>query len=209
MVKEPAGKWVVPNPQLPRSFGLMNIIFGIMLLIAAAGYAVTYIYGPAIQRWSQQPFQQQMDAAKAERATKIAELKKQEAEAKTAEEKEALAEQRAALESRPVPDLSAMQDLQNFDAYHEPKLAVIYTLDIASAVALNILMIVAGSGLMGLKEWARRLAITVAQLKIVRWIALVLTSMIVVVPMTLEKTQKAMASIEAQIAAGGAGCRSR
>ena len=70
-----------------------------------------------------------------------------------------------------MPDLSALEELQTFDAYHVPALAVIYILDISSAVVLNILMIVAGVGLMGLKERARRLAIRVAQLKILRWIA--------------------------------------
>ena len=38
---EQQGKWVVPNPQIPRSFGLMNIIFGaIMVLLLAMGYGV-------------------------------------------------------------------------------------------------------------------------------------------------------------------------
>ena len=83
MVKEPAGKWVVPNPQTPRSFGLMNIIFGILLVIAAILYGLFYAFSPAIQRFSQLPLQKQMEAAKAERAARIADLKQKEAAAKT------------------------------------------------------------------------------------------------------------------------------
>ena len=166
MVKESAGKWVVPNPQTPRSFGLMNIIFGILLVIAAILYGLFYAFSPAIQRFSQAPLQKQMEAAKAERAAAIADLKQKEAAAKTTEEKQQLADRRATLESQRVPDLSAVQELQTFDAYHVPALAVIYILDVSSAVVLNILMIFAGVGLMGLKERARRLAIRVAQLKI-------------------------------------------
>ena len=46
MVKEQQGKWVVPNPQIPRSFGLMNIIFGSLMLLLALGYGFWYLYTP-------------------------------------------------------------------------------------------------------------------------------------------------------------------
>ena len=32
MVKPQQGTWVVPNPQIPRTFGIMNIVFGAILL---------------------------------------------------------------------------------------------------------------------------------------------------------------------------------
>ena len=46
MVKELQGKWVVPNPQVPRSFGIMNIVFGSLLLLVGAGYGCWYLYSP-------------------------------------------------------------------------------------------------------------------------------------------------------------------
>jgi hypothetical protein len=205
MVKEQAGKWVVPNPQIPRSFGLMNITFGALLLLAAIGYGVTYAYAPIIQKQFSMPMNQLQEKQKSDRAAKIAELKAQENAAKTAEEKKSLAEERAAVEARVVPDLSAFDELQNLNAYNEPRLAIYYILDVSTAVILNILMIVAGAGLMGLREWGRRLAIWVAQLKILRWFAMVVGSMVVIVPITMERTQKAMAALEAQIKVGGRG----
>jgi hypothetical protein len=205
MVKEQAGKWVVPNPQIPRSFGLMNIVFGILLLLTAVSYGLMYAYAPALQRLFSNPMKQIEEKQKADRAAKIADLKAQENAAKTEEEKNALAAERAALEARVVPDLSAFEDLQNMNAYTEPRLAVFYILDISTAVVLNVLMIVAGAGLMGLKEWARRLAIRVAQLKILRWIAMVVGSMVVIVPMTMSKTQPAITAMEAQMKAAGGG----
>ena len=68
-------------------------------------------------------------------------------------------------------------------------------------------MIVAGGGLMGLTEWARRLAIRVAQLKILRWVAMIVTTMVMILPMTMESTQKAMRALEAQIKARAAACQ--
>ena len=168
MSKEIAGKWVVPNPQIPRSFGLMNIIFGSILLLTAIGYGAFYIYAPVIQKQFQSPIKQIQEKEKADRAAKIAELKASEADAKTEAEKKTFADERAAIESKVVVDLSAFDDLQNMTAYNEPKLAIYEIFDISTAVVLNVLMIVAGGGLMALKEWARRLAIWVAGLKILR-----------------------------------------
>ena len=205
MVKGQAGKWVVPNPQIPRSFGLMNIIFGILLLLTAIGYGAAYIYGPALQRQFSMPLQQIQEKQKADRAAKIADLKAQESAAKTEEEKKTLAEERAAVEAKVEPDLSAFNDLQNMNAYNEPRLAIFYIFDISTAVVLNVLMIVGGGGLMGLKEWARRLSIWVAQLKILRWIGMVVGTMAVIVPMTLARVEKATAALEAQMRAGPGG----
>ena len=64
-------------------------------------------------------------------------------------------------------------------------------------------MIISGAGLIGLTEWARRLAIRVAQLKILRWIAMTVVLWSWSCPMTMEMTQKAMAAAEAQIKAEG------
>jgi hypothetical protein len=205
MVKEQAGKWVVPNPQIPRSFGLMNITFGILLLLTAAGYGLMYAYAPVLQKVFSAPMKQIEEQQKAVRSAKIAALKAQEAAAKTEEEKKALADERAALEARAVPDLTAFEELQDMNAYNEPRLAIFYILDVSTALILNVLMIVSGGGLMRLRDWSRRLAIRVAQLKILRWFAMVVGSMVVIVPMMMAKTQPAMNALEAQMKAAGGG----
>ena len=208
MVKEQAGRWVVPNPQIPRSFGLMNITFGILLLLTAVAYGLMYAYTPALNRFFSAPMKQIEEQQKADRAAKIAALKAREAAAKTEEEKTTLANERAALEARVVPDLSAFDELQDMNAYNEPRLAIFYILDVSTALILNVLMIVSGGGLMRLREWARRLAIWVAQLKILRWSAMVVGSMVVIMPMMMAKTQPAITALEAQIKAAGGGASS-
>lgn len=193
------------QPPDSAPFGLMNIIFGSILLLTAIGYGAFYIYAPIIQKQFQSPITQIQEKEKADRAAKIAELKASEAAAKTEDEKKALAEERAAIESKPLVNFSALQDLQNMTAYNEPKLAIYEIFDISTAVVLNVLMIVAGGGLMGLKEWARRLAIWVAGLKILRWVFMVLGSMVWLIPMTLDRMEKAMAAVDAQIRSSGGG----
>ena len=94
MVKEQQGKWVVPNPQIPRSFGLMNIIFGVSLALARAGLRVLVSLHTDVHEADARTVKQVEADAKAERDEKIADLKKQEAAAKTEEEKEELTDER-------------------------------------------------------------------------------------------------------------------
>jgi hypothetical protein len=205
MVKSQEGKWVVPNPQIPRSFGLMNILFGSLMLLVAIGYGLAYVYAPTIQKMFQfTSIKAQQDKLKIERADKIAELKSKEAAAKTEEEKLDLADERKKLEAMPTPDLSALEELQDMNDYNEPRLAVFHILEISASIVLNVLMIVSGGGLMALREWARRLSIRVAQLKMLRWAAMAVTTMVMILPMTIERTQKAMPALEAQMLAQGA-----
>ena len=66
------------------------------------------------------------------------------------------------------------------------------------AIVLNVLMAIAGVGLLGLAEWGRRLAIGVAWLKIVRWVAMIMVTFVLILPITAQKTQKMFDSIQAQ-----------
>jgi hypothetical protein len=175
------------------------------MLLVAIGYGLGYVYAPTIQKMFQfTSIKAQQEKLKVQRADKIAELKSQEAAAKTEEEKQDFADERKALEAKKVPDLSALEELQNMNDYNEPRLAVLHILEISASIVLNVLMIVAGGGLMGLREWARRLSIRVAQLKMLRWAAMAVTTMVMIMPMAMERTEKAMPALEAQMLDQGA-----
>jgi hypothetical protein len=205
MVIEQKGKWVVPNPQLPRSFGLMNIIFGSLLLLLALGHGFWYLYTPTFTRQMQETAKKVQSDAKAEQDERIAALKEQEAAAKTQEEKDALKDERASIEKKTVVNIMPFGDLSSMNVMSDKRVAAYYAIEVVAAVILNVLMIVSGAGLLGLAEWARRMAIVIAQLKIVRWIAMTVALMVIVLPVTMEMTEKAMAAAEAQIKAQGSG----
>jgi hypothetical protein len=196
MSKVQQGQWVVPNPQIPRSFGLMNIVFGALLLLTALGYGVWFLYTPVLMRQVQTQVKEEQDREKTNRDTKIADLKKQEAEAKTEEEKKSLAEERKDAENEktvrpPFMDISSMNPMA------DKRIAAFYAIEVSASVILNVIMIISGAALMGLTEWGRRLAILVSQLKIARWIAMIIVQMVLVLPFTMEISRKAMAQMEA------------
>jgi hypothetical protein len=204
MVIEQRGKWVVPNPQLPRSFGLMNIIFGSLLLLLALGLGFWYLYTPTFTRQMQESVNKIEADRKAEHDERIADLKKQEAEAKTQEERESLKEERASIEKKTGVSVVPFGDLSSMNAMSDKRIAAYYAIEVSAAVILNVLMIVSGAGLLGLAEWARRMAIVVAQLKILRWIAMTVALFVLVLPVSMEMAEKAVAAAQAQINAQGA-----
>jgi hypothetical protein len=227
------GKWVVPNPQIPRTFGMMNLVFGILLFLTGAGYLAMYIVMPTFQKRMAVQLKEQLAAQKANHETKLAELKKKEAAvkaelaelkkkeaaangkedaAKTKEETEkakeaevAIVEERETFENSPEPDLSAMTDVMGWNIMSDIRLAVYYFSEVVSGMVLNVLMVIAGGGLLGLAEWGRRLSIGVAWAKIVRWVAMTIVTMVVIVPITTEKMDKVFTQVQVQAQAKSGG----
>ncbi len=78
------------------------------------------------------------------------------------------------------------------------RIVVYYAVTLVTGIILNILMIVAGAGLMRLTEWGRRLGILLAELKIVRWLLITVVSMVLILPISLDRSQKMMAKMNAQ-----------
>ncbi len=205
MVDKPQGEWVLPNPQIPRSFGMMNLIFGILLLLFGLGSLAMYAISPMLTKYIMANAQQQMAAQKAVRETKIADLKKQEDTAKTKEEKEGFQSEREMLEKQVEPDFGAMQELTSFNIFSDMRLAIFTITEQGLGLILNILMIISGAGLLGFAEWARKMAVWVSWAKIARWISIVVFTLLVVMPITAERTEKLLTKMQQQAQARGGG----
>lgn len=205
MGNEKEGQWVVPNPQLPRTFGMMNIVFGVLLLLMGVGYIALWTIMPYYTKQIMAEAVKEQEARKAERETKIAELKRKEAAAKTAEEKEPIQSERELLEKTVEPDLAAFTDMSQWDIFSDTRLAIYYCTELGAGILLNLLMVISGVGLLGLAEWARRLAVGVAWGKIVRWVAMAILTMVLVLPVTMGKMQKAFDKMNLPRGGQGAG----
>jgi hypothetical protein len=201
MGEQQAGKWVVPNPQIPRTFGIMNLVFGILLFLVGAGYIAVWLVSPSFQKRMVVQIEQQQTKSKAERDAKVAELKAKEEAAKTNEEKDTLKNEREAVELNVEPDLSGMNEIMNWNVFSDIRLAIYAFSEVIAGMILNVLMAISSVGLLGLAEWGRRLAINVAWLKIVRWVAMIVVTLVLILPITVQKVQKMTDSIQAQVQA--------
>ena len=70
------------------------------------------------------------------------------------------------------------------------RLAIYYLTEVISGMLINVLMVISGVGLQGLAEWGRRLALGVDWLKILRWLAMTIVTMVLIVPIVAEKMDK-------------------
>ena len=174
---------------------------------------------PTFQQKMAVQMKDQQETLKKNRESKLAELKKKEAAAKakeaaakTKEETEkakeettAAVEERETFENSPDPDLSAAVDMMGWNIMSDPRVAVYYFTEVISGMVLNIAMIISGVGLLRLAEWGRKTGITVAWLKILRWVAMTVVIMVLIVPITTERTEKMMQTIQVQANAKSGG----
>ena len=162
---------------------------------------------PTFQQKMVVQMKEQQETLKKSRETKLAELKTKEAAAKakeaaakTKEETEkakeettAIVEERETFENSPDPDLSAVTDMMGWNIMSD-----------APAGCLLLHGSRFGDGAqrgdahqryraVSLAEWGRRMAVTVAWLKILRWVAMTIVTMVLIVPITAEKPTKCFA----------------
>jgi hypothetical protein len=197
------GRWVVPNPRIPRTFGWLNVVFGVILLLAGAYSVAMFFLAPRVLRWVQGQVQPLIDFQKQQRDSKIAELKKQEEAAKTEAEKKEFQDRRAAIESAAAPPNDMFADIQNWNIYNDRRVATYFWREVSAGILLNLLMIIAGIGLLRAAEWARRLTVGVSWIKIARRLAMIATTMLLIMPITTGKVREVYAKMDAQIAKGG------
>ena len=123
---------------------------------------------------------------KADRQARIEELKQLENEAETDQEKEDFQTQREDLEAQPLP--------KGFFPKWESDIRMIAYgwADLVSCLLLNILLLIAGIGLLGYRDWARKLSLLLAGVKILRLLVLYGYFVAVVVPLITKQMELMM-----------------
>lgn len=171
-----------PSPQrgLPRTIGILNIVFGGLLLLVGAGACYVMVpflrendplqFDPEISRGVAEDVRREMlrglettaqgerdEAARRRLAAAVAELKGVDTDV-----------------ARQVDFGKVNADLPWFNRY--------VWINLLSGLVLNALMVLAGVGLVLLRGWGRGLAVVVSALKLVRLVALASLLAFVVVP---------------------------
>jgi hypothetical protein len=172
---------VEPKPTTAKVIGILNIIFASLLLLCGlcAGFYVLIFssMGPLLA--GQQPqLQRQWEAAMQDGIRK---LEDQEKAARAEQEKKRIQDQIKILKETKfkAPDFSKLLGDQRIWGY--------YLVDVVTGLILNVLMLIAGIGLVALSEWARKLGIWVAGLKILRLVGLYGVYILVIVPIQTDQ----------------------
>jgi len=171
---------VAPNPSLPKTIGVLNLLFGGALLLCGLGCMSRVLpslaQGEAIHV---DPEEAQM-AVDEIKQTEVDDLKKSEQAAKSDAEKARLREERFKLES----SHTRVKDQIDFDRLNAA-LAWIprcFWAEFISGPILNFLMLISGIGLLRLKRWGRVLGVWVSLLKVIRLVGLAVFLTVYVIP---------------------------
>src|SRR5262245_14325049 len=165
------------NPSAARTIGVLNIVFGSLLLLCVICSGLNLAMQSAMGPMFAGQQQQMQQAIEQEWKAKVNELEAQEKAAKDEKEKQELRARQQALRAQPqpkMPDFTKLTGDQHFLGYT--------IADVATGIILNVLLLISGIGLVRLKEWGRKMANWTAALKIVRLVALNSYFALVVVP---------------------------
>ena len=171
---------VIPDEKTPRVMGYLNVIFGSFLILTnltmVAFLFIAPTLGRALDRWQSQ----QNASFDASHRDAIAKAKAKEAAATTEPERAEAHSGVAILEAKTptkIPSLSI--GVRSMD---DPRLFACHMVDSFTGMILNIFLIASGGGLLGLREWGRRMAIVVASVALVRRTILMLVAILYIGP---------------------------
>lgn len=172
---------VEPDATTPRVFGILNIIFSLM-----AGLFAAYALGMALlMPYFAESFEDLEQARQQAHDAEIIDLDRQEEVAKTEAEKEAIrAERQTAI------DEFDTEQFDPFSAMRDKKVIAYGIADGSTGLLLNLTMFISGVGLLMHREWARKLAIWTAGLKIVRLCILQAVNLALIVPIQVKQSQQ-------------------
>jgi hypothetical protein len=193
--------YVIPNPGPAKTIGILNIVFASILILYGLVQVASSLLMPTI-RTSMEANQRKMEADALKKhqdsiAEDLKELDEKEKAAKTDEEKAEIQAERERVKNRPKPFIP--NTTIGLEMAADPKVMRFQIGEILTGLALNVPMLISGIGLIMLREWARRLAVWVAGLKILRLAIVLVFSMTILVPAMMRMMNKQMDAMATQI----------
>ena len=151
-----------PATGLARTFGTLNIVFGVLLVLCGMIYGFYLFIFAALMPAMGEQIATEMHK---QREQKIARLQEQLDDPAADEDQESLNEQLQKAKEEGDPD---MPDLGKMFGEDDPQMRLMFLSDVVSGFLLNVGLFISGIGLVTLKSWGRVLAQWVNVLKIAR-----------------------------------------
>ncbi len=155
----------LPNATIPKTFGILNIVFGGIFMLAGIGLACQYLFMPMVGDMMEEQQKQVAARIEAQQKSQVQTLLAEQKAATTDDEKGAIQDQIDQLQNSPPVQTPNMMGMMGLADRRVMFWGVINGL---SGAFLNLLMVLSGIGLLLLRRWGRSLALWVAGLKILR-----------------------------------------
>lgn len=161
----PFAPQVSSNTTIPKTFGILNIVFGGIFMLGGIGTACQYLFMPMVGEMMENQQKQLASTLEAQQKSQIAALLEEQKAASTEEEKEAVKVRIDLVQNtQPVktPDMSGIM------GFSDRRVMIWGVTNGLSGALLNLLMLISGIGLIMLRGWGRTLALWIAGLKLLR-----------------------------------------
>jgi hypothetical protein len=191
MSQEPTAAAVRPDPATTRTIGLLNALFGALLVVFLPCAGVYLAAVANVSRLLDLQNSQVETVVKNSQKRRLELLAAREKAAQTPEEKARIEIERADVKSGPPVALATIDLKPMTSALSDPRIVRYFIVDLGTGFLVNLLLLGSGLGLCFLKEWARRLALGVAALKIARIVVLYVYYMAVVGPIWASVQERA------------------
>jgi len=208
-----AGSYMPPtvaNTTIPKTIGILNIVFGAILclcgMVAAVQSLAWLALAPSLDQFMQEA-QTTLQDQTAESEQEVQDLILQEEAAENEDERAVLKAEREAAERELDQRKSAPQAFPGmvnpFAMARDPRLLVFGIVNESAGLILNVLLVISGVGLIKLKEWGRKLSLWAAGLKLGRLVVVAVYQVVVIAPL-MAGQMKGMMDAMAQQAGPGA-----
>ena len=167
MANATQGGGVLPRPRIPKVMGLLNIVIATALMLFSLYIGMYAAIMPMSNRALVEMRTKAAADIEARNQVDLKAVDEAEKTATTAAEKKALQHQRKTIEARPKVALPIGMDFEKMGLVGT-RYALFSWVDVTTGLGLDVLMLVAGVGLVGRRKWAPGLGLTAAAAKIVR-----------------------------------------
>jgi hypothetical protein len=200
------GTYIVPSERTARTIGIFNVLFATEILVCVLCISTSLIVTPYYTQFVKSVTQKVEEDARKRSQSELDQLEKDLKKAKTDAQKETIESKMQQVLNRPKPNIPFM-DAETL-GLGDLKMRVWSISDTVSALILNVMMLISGVGLLGVRTWSRGLAVWTAGLKILRLVLVWSFWCIVIVPQISVKVAQMVGQMfqqQAQAQAGGAG----
>jgi hypothetical protein len=195
--------YVLPKPGIPKTLGILNVIFGVLLTLGGFCMLVYMAVLPAIVGFAEKSVKDVQTKVEAKQKADLKSFEDREKAATTEEEKKAIQQEREAFVANSPPTI-AMDMSAATDALKDPVVMGYTYVNFGTGAILSVILLISGIGLIRLAPWGRSTAIVWAGLQILQLVVLAAANILYVQPIQQQNAEKILAKVEAEAKAGKA-----
>jgi len=184
---------IIPRPQTARIFGILHILFGLMVCFFTYVSGLMFLFAPVgtdlVKAW----MGGLGDTIEREHGVQVRRLERLKELARNDEQRAKYDQRLASLKNSPRPNFRDIP--MGTEALEDPTIRRYSALDLACNLPLNIFMIVGGVGLIQLREWGRKASWWSSAVKVGAMTVSTIYLLIVIAPI---QSQMVLKQLEAQ-----------